>query len=152
MPHQVQGGVDNVTYEHKVVVGVGGAAELDLHERAMHVGPTVFVEWEAIDRWLELELGASLFASEGGVEVPVDLLFKKPFQLSRGFELMVGLGPELVYASSQSKTYFGVESALDFMFWPSRHAGLWVEPSFDVVLRDRARAGVGSTAGIIFGW
>ena len=49
-------------------------------------------------------------------------------------------------------TFFGGEAVADFMFWPSRHVGLWVEPSYDLVFRDGLSHGVGSTGGVIFGW
>jgi hypothetical protein len=95
-----------------------------------------------------------LLAAEGGVEMPIDLLVKKPFRLTRGVELMVGLGPEVVRASGTGKdgTFGGIEFALDFMFWPSQHIGLWAEPSYDVVFRNGASHGAGSTGGVIFGW
>jgi len=51
------------------------------------------VEWDAIENWLEFEVGASILATSGGVEVPVDLLVKKPFRLARCAEFMIGVGP-----------------------------------------------------------
>jgi hypothetical protein len=46
-------------------------------------GPNVMIEWDAIEDWLEFEVGASVFSAEGGIEVPIDLLVKKPFKLAR---------------------------------------------------------------------
>jgi hypothetical protein len=62
--------------EHTLVVGIGGAGELELQGGAFHAGANVMVEWDAVENWLELELGASILSAEGGVEMPVDLLFK----------------------------------------------------------------------------
>jgi hypothetical protein len=140
--------------DRTIVIGVGGAGELELREGSFHPGANVFLEYEAIENWLELELGASLLAAERGVEVPVDLLLKKPFRLSRGVEFMAGLGPEIVHVTGTDRdgTFGGIEFALDFMFWPSQRFGLWFEPSYDVVFRSGTSHGIGSTGGVMVGW
>ena len=96
----------------------------------------------------------SALAADGGVVVPIELLFKKPFRLARRLEMMVGLGPELLIYRSTSNDgqFFGIEVALDFMWWPSRHVGLWIEPAYDLVFRNGVEHGLGSTGGVIFGW
>ena len=67
---------------------------------------------------------------------------------------MPGLGPEVVWASGTGHdgTFAGVEVVADFMFWPSQHVGLWIEPSYDAVFHDGISHGLGSTGGVIFGW
>lgn len=140
--------------DHRVVVGVGGAFELEVTSGAVHGGGSLFVEVLVIDRWLELELGVAALAAEGGVEVPIDLLFKKPFTLARGIELMVGLGPELVLyrRTSNDGQFFALEVAADFMFWPARHVGLWIEPSYELTVRGGLEHSLAATGGVIFGW
>jgi hypothetical protein len=140
--------------EHTIVLGLGGAGELDLADGSLHPGANVMLEWDAIENWLEFELGASILSAEGGVEIPVDLLFKKPFRLGKRSELFVGLGPELVYVSNRitKKAYFGGEFAIDFFYWPWQHAGVWIEPTYDAVFRDGAAHGLGSTGGVLLGW
>jgi hypothetical protein len=141
--------------EHTLVVGIGGAADVELGDGSVHPGTNVMVEWGAVEDWLELEVGASVLAADHGVEVPVDLLFKKPFTLARGAEMMVGLGPEVVSVANPTTkaTYFGGEVAVDFMLWPwGRHVGLWVEPEYDVIFHGSASQSVGSTGGLLFGW
>jgi hypothetical protein len=141
--------------EHTIIVGLGGAAELELGDGSLHPGANFMVEWEAIENWLEFEVGGSVLWADGGVELPIDLLVKKPFRLNRWTEFMVGVGPEAVRVSTPTTkaTYFGGELALDFMFWPwGRRVGLWVEPEYDVVFRDGASSGIGSTGGVLFGW
>jgi hypothetical protein len=39
--------------DHHVIVGIGGATELELRERSFHAAGNVMVEWEAIENWLE---------------------------------------------------------------------------------------------------
>jgi hypothetical protein len=140
--------------EHTIIVGVGGAAEVELRDGSLHPGANLMVEWDAIENWLELEVEASVFSADGGVEVPLDLLIKKPFRLARWAEFMIGVGPELVRVSNPTTkaTYGGAQIALDFMFWPSQHVGLWVEPSYDVVFGDAVSHGIGSTGGLLLGW
>jgi hypothetical protein len=103
----------------------------------------------------EFEIGASVLSADHGVEVPIDLLIKKPFRLSRWAELMIGLGPEVVLVSNPTTraTHFGGEAALDLMFWPwGRRVGLWIEPAYDVISYNGATSGVGSSGGVLFGW
>ena len=140
--------------EHTIILGIGGAAELELGDGSLHPGASLMVEWEAIESWLELELGASVLSANAGIEVPVDLLAKKPFRLSRWAEVMVGVGPEVVYASRPTKaTYVGGAFAIDFMFWPwGKRVGLWVEPEYDLTFRNGASSGLGTTGGVLLGW
>ena len=145
-------GADEI--EHTIIVGVGGAAELELRDGSLHPGANLMVEWDAIENWLELEVEASVLSADGGVEVPLGLLIKKPFRLARWAEFMIGVGPELVRVSNPTTkaTYGGAQLALDFMFWPSQHVGLWVEPSYDLVFRNAVSHGIGSTGGLLLGW
>ncbi len=140
--------------EHTIVVGVGGAGELELGDRSLHLGGNVMIEWDAIEDWLEIEVGASMLATKGGLDIPVDLLVKKPFTLTRWAEVMLGVGPEVVHVTGATKgTYLGGEVALDFMFWPwGRRIGLWTEPEYDVVFHDGASSGIGLTGGVLLGW
>ena len=66
-----------------IILGVGGATEVELGDGSVHPGANVMVEWDAIENWLEFEVGASLLTTNGGVEVPVNLLVKKPLRLAR---------------------------------------------------------------------
>ena len=125
-----------------------------MHKGTTHTGTNVFVEYNAIENWLELELGLSMFPQSGGVELSSDFLFKKPFQLTDRLECMLGGGPELVRAvhTPDSGTFMGGETVADFMYWPWEHIGLWAEPSYDFVFRNGVSHGIGATAGIILGW
>jgi hypothetical protein len=100
--------------DHTIIVGVGGATELELGDGSLHPGANVMVEWDAIENWLELEVGASILTADGGVQVPIALLIKKPFKLTPWAEFMIGVGPEVVQVTGVGKgTYYGGEVALD---------------------------------------
>ena len=155
LPSPAARAAETESVEHTVIIGGGGAIERELGERSTHAGANVFLEYEAIQGWLELELGVSWLAVPGGTELPIDLLMKKPFSLTRELELMVGVGPQIVrvFHPNEGGTFLGVEFALDFMYWPTRHVGLWLQPAYGVVFRGSGSShGLSSTAGIIAGW
>ena len=140
--------------ERHYVFGLGGAFTLDTADRSAGWGGNAFFEMEAIEGWLEIEAGVSVVKVKTGGEVSSDLLFKKPFRLSRRLEIMIGLGPEIVqtFGAGAGLTYYGVEAAIDLMFWPSQRFGVWVEPTYDLTFRDRASLGFGTTFGPMVGW
>jgi hypothetical protein len=137
--------------ERHWVIGVGGAGELEVSGGTAAVGGNAMVEWEAIEGALEIEASASLLAAGSGYELPVDLLFKKPFRLSRAAELMIGIGPEVVLVHDGA-TRYGGELAVDFMYWPTHRLGVWAEPAYDVTFDHGASHGLGITAGVMLGW
>jgi len=106
-----------------------------------------------VEHWLELEIGVTAIRSDRSTEVPVDLLLKKPWQFSLAFEFMIGIGPELVHATgSERGNFWGVNSILDFMFWPRRNVGWYFEPGYEITLRHtRTQHGLGFAAGVLFG-
>lgn len=98
-------------------------------------GPTVAVEVTPIEKWLELEAGVTPLFSQHSTEWGTDLLFKKPWTLSRKVELMVGIGPEWIHTNGAGKTPNSVsgEGIIDVMFWPSKkhRFGWYVEPGYE---------------------
>jgi hypothetical protein len=82
-----------------------------------------------------------------------DLLFKKPWPVSRTFEFMIGVGPEIAHATGAAQsTYWGVEAVLDFMFWPRARVGWYVEPGYEMTFRDGAtHHGLGVSGGLLIG-
>jgi hypothetical protein len=68
-------------------------------------------------------------------EWDTDLLFKKPWTLSKKAEFMFGVGPEWIHTRGGGITTNSMagEAALDFMFWPSaKHRfGWYLEPGYE---------------------
>ncbi len=55
--------------------------------------PNIAAETTPIENWLELEAGVSSFFTRNSTEWDMDLLFKKPWTLSKKVEFMLGVGP-----------------------------------------------------------
>lgn len=117
------------------VLELGAAASWDVQGDGASFGPTIAVEVTPIEKWLELEAGVTPLFGHGATEWDTDLLFKKPWTLSRRVEFMFGVGPEWVHTrqSGMAVNSISGEVALDFMFWPSaKHRfGWYLEPAFD---------------------
>jgi hypothetical protein len=140
------------TEDHTVVFEIGFAADA---ERGEHVqrGVTVAFEITPIERWLELEIGISRLGAAGAVEMPIDVLVKKPWQPTPRFEFMIGAGPEIIHASgADTRTFWGVEGVLDFMFWPKKNVGWYAEPGYELTFHDGSEhRSLGVAIGILIG-
>jgi hypothetical protein len=122
--------------EPAAVVEIGGSASHGLTGEGASFGPTVAVEVTPIENRLELEAGVTPLFRRHSTEWSVDLLFKKPWTLSRKAEFMAGIGPEWIHARQFSTTTnsLGGEAVADFMYWPSsaKHRfGWYVEPGYE---------------------
>lgn len=124
-----------VEKEPAAIVELGGATNWSITEGGSSFGPTVAVEVTPIENWLELEAGVTPLFRHHSTEWNIDLLFKKPWTLSKKAEFMAGIGPEWVHATKYSVTTNSVsgEAVLDFMFWPSakRRFGWYLEPGYE---------------------
>jgi hypothetical protein len=123
-----------VEKEPAAVVELGVAPGWNLKDGGSGVGPTVAVEITPIENWLELEAGVTPSFARHSTEWDTDLLFKKPWTLSRKVEFMFGVGPVWVHTNqfSLARNTVGGEAVLDFMFWPSRKSrfGWYIEPGY----------------------
>jgi hypothetical protein len=139
--------------DHALVFELGVVVEGEPDERVVHSGGTFAVEVTPIEHWLELEIGVTAVRADGSTEVPIDVLFKKPWRISRTFEFMIGAGPEIVHVTGrESSTYLGFSAVLDFMFWPRRNIGWYVEPGYEATFQDSAtHHGWGVAAGLLLG-
>jgi Bacterial SH3 domain len=120
--------------EHSWILELGAAGEWPLNGERANFGGTIAAEIEPIEDWLELEFGVSSLATTGHTELSGDLLFKKPFRLSRTVEFMIGAGPSFsrTFNGSESGNSWSAEFALDWMFWPTKDIGWFVEPTWSI--------------------
>jgi hypothetical protein len=65
--------------DHAIVYELGWAGDWSQSEGLHPNGGTVAFEVTPIERWLELEIGFTAIRADGSTEMPVDVLFKKPW-------------------------------------------------------------------------
>lgn len=135
------------------VVEVGGAANLGVTGGGWSFGPTVAVEVTPIEHWLELEAGVTPLFARHSTEWDTDLLFKKPWTLSKKVEFMVGVGPEWVHLRNRGviTNSASAEGVLDFMFWPSaKHRfGWYLEPDYEYNFGRGREQSLGISGGLL---
>ena len=135
------------------VLELGGASSWNVRGGAPTYGPDVAVEFTPIEKWLEIEIGTTPFISKRSTEWDTDVLFKKPWDLTRKLELMVGVGPAWVRSKENGvvANSVSIEAAVDFMYWPSerRRFGWFVEPVFEYNLAKGHERSVGISAGLL---
>jgi hypothetical protein len=83
--------------EPAAIVELGGAGSWSLKGGASSFGADAAVEVTPIENWLELEAGVTPLFTRHSTEWDTDLLFKKPWTLSKKVEFMFGVGPEWVH-------------------------------------------------------
>jgi hypothetical protein len=140
--------------EPAAILELAGATSTSLTASGSSFGPNVAVEVTPIENWLELEIGVTPFLQRHhSAEWNTDVLFKKPWDLSRHFEFMAGFGPEWVYSRElgAKRNSIAVESVLDLMYWPgsNRRFGMFIEPSYDYNFFRGHEQSFGVTAGLL---
>jgi hypothetical protein len=139
--------------EPAAILELGGAAGWSLEDGGSSFGPNVAVEVTPIENWLEIETGVTALFRRHSTEWDTDLLFKKPWALSKKVEFMCGIGPEWVHTREYGITANAVagEAVLDFMFWPSaKHRfGWYVEPGYDYSFGRGHEQSAGITGGLL---
>jgi len=137
--------------EHALVLQIGPAGEWPFNDRA-NFGGMFAVEKTVIEDWLEIEVGLTGLGTTGRTELSGDILFKKPFRISPTFELMVGVGPSFsrtLNGEDQSTTVSAALS-LDFMFWPTKDLGWFVEPTWTINPRNGQQS-FAASVGLLIG-
>ena len=73
--------------------------------------------------------------------------------MSPTVEFMIGVGPELIHATGpDGETFWGMSTVLDFMFWPRKNIGWYVEPGYELTFRDGTKHhGLAIAAGLLIG-
>jgi hypothetical protein len=141
-----------VDKEPAAIVELGGAASSTLKGGGLG-GGDIAVEVTPIENWLELEAGTTPLFRRHSTEWDTDLLFKKPWTLSKKVEFMVGIGPEWINTRAYGVTTnsLGAEVVLDFMFWPSakHRLGWYLEPGYEYNFGRGHERSVGISGGLL---
>lgn len=137
------------------ILELGAASSWNFSGGATTFAPNLAAEVTPIENWLELEAGVSPFYTRHSMEWDTDLLFKKPWTLSKKAEFMFGIGPEWVHLRQNGKTSNTIagEVAGDFMFWPTgKHRfGCYLEPAYDYSFAGGHQQSIGMSAGLLIG-
>jgi hypothetical protein len=137
------------------ILEIGAATSWNLSGGAATFAPNLAAEVTPIENWLEIEAGVSPYYTRNSTEWDTDLLFKKPWTISRKAEFMLGAGPEWVHLKQNGKSTNSVagELAGDFMFWPnSKHRfGWFLEPAYDYSFAKDHQKSTGMSAGLLIG-
>ena len=117
---------------------------------AVNAGAAAGVEVSVIEDWLEMELAGAVLGTSGHSELSGSLIFKKPFRVSETTEFMIGAGPKYTktFSGPDRGTANGAEVDLDFMFWPRKSIGWYVQPDWSVVSKTGEQS-VGITVGLL---
>ena len=138
-----------------VILELGGAASKNIKEAGSTGGGNIAVEFTAIERWLEIEIGTTPVFAHHLKEWDTDVLFKKPWTLTEKVEFMAGAGPAWVNTRQNNVTRNSLagEIVADFMFWPSgKHRfGWFVEPSYEFAFGPGHERSIGVSAGLLLG-
>lgn len=139
--------------QHVAVVELGGAAFWNVKDAASSFGPSIALEVTPIENRLELEVGTAALFRPHSTEWGTDIVFKKPWDLSKKVELMLGAGPEWVHSQLYGVTANSVsaEAVADLMFWRSaKHKfGWYLEPTYECNFARGHEQSLGFTAGLL---
>ena len=113
-----------------------------------------FLEFTVIENWLEIEAAVNVVKTTAGpVEIPVDVLLKKPFHVNTWLHPYVGLGPAVVLVAGKSKVDVGLATAAGSYFWLTQHVSLSAEIDNNVLAGDgKVLYEVGGKTGVVFGF
>jgi hypothetical protein len=111
--------------------------------------PTAEIEFEPI-KYLVIEAGITpFFDNTGRPDWDFDLLFRRPFDLSKTVEFEPGIGP-----SFSSSGQVGAVASFEFMIWPlqERKYGWFVDPSYSVSFAPGHQQSFGLAVGLLYGF
>jgi hypothetical protein len=135
------------------IVEIGAATNWNFNGGAATFAPDLAVECTPIEDWLEIEAGVNPYYTRNATEWDFDLLFKKPWTLSRSAEFMFGVGPQYAHRTQHGVTSdtLAAEAAGDFMFWPGgKHRfGWYLEPAYDYSFAGGHQQSIGMSAGLL---
>jgi hypothetical protein len=141
--------------EPVAILEIGAATSWNIRGGAATFAPNLAAVTTPIPNWLELEAGVSPFYTRNSTEWDTDLLFKKPWDISRKSEFMLGVGPEWVHLRKDGSTSNSIAGELpgDFMFWPNgkHHFGWFLEPAYDYSFAGGHEQSIGMSAGLLIG-
>jgi hypothetical protein len=99
------------------------------------VGVSLGVERVLVPGWLDVEVSVLLAPGRGGLTLPIDLVLKKPFELSPTIEAFVGLGLATEWLEAgEAETAYGAASQVGVYYWLDPHFALAFEGEYNLLL------------------
>src|SRR5215469_10480453 len=136
--------------DHARVYSLGWTGDWSRDEGMRPGGATVGVEITPIENWLSIEASISAIYAAHHTEMPIEVAFRKPWQLTPQVELMAGVAPEVVRRFGPgAETFGGVSFGAHVMVWPRRNVGWLAESAYELVFpRNGTERGVSLSAGL----
>ncbi|MGO9546911.1 MAG: hypothetical protein ACLPPF_19220 [Rhodomicrobium sp.] len=147
----VAGGAQAEDKEPSLGFEMAGVGSWGLPHGGSSFGPEVALEYTVMEDWLEIEGGFSPQFSKGQVEFDTGIVFKKPFELSKSFEFIIGAGPTWVHKLDTDSV--AGEAIVEFKYfpWPERHIAVFVEPGYSYDFGRGHEQSLGVTLGLYVG-
>lgn len=99
------------------------------------LGISLSYERELIAGWLEGEVSVLLAPGQGGLTLPVDILLKKPFELSPSTEVFVGLGlASEWFEAGERETGYGIGTQAGGQYCLAPRLAVAVEAEYNLLL------------------
>jgi hypothetical protein len=134
--------------EHRnLVLEVAPAGEWGLNDdRKTSFGPSFALAVTPIEHQLEVEFGLTPLFDHARVNWESEIVFKKPFELSKNLELLVGVGPQWTTPGNS----FAAVAKLDLVYWKTSQIGWFVEPSYSYAFNGGHEQNLTLKAGFLF--
>ena len=145
------GGAQAEDKEPSLGFEMAGVGSWGLQHGGSSFGPGVALEYTIIEHWLEIEGGFSPQFSKDQAELDTGFVFKKPFELSKSFEILIGTGPTWVHKVATDS--IAEEAIVEFKYfpWPERHVAIFVEPGYFYDFGKGHEQSLGVTVGLYVG-
>jgi hypothetical protein len=130
----------------------GGAGEAGAEgELLQRAGVAISYERVLVPGWLEAEITALFAPGEGGLTLPVDVVLKKPFELTHEWEAFVGLGLATEwFEAGEQETAYGLGTQLGGHYWLDEHFAIELEGEYNLLLHPETAHEVVVAAGGAF--
>jgi hypothetical protein len=120
-------------------------------EDLRRIGVSLSYERVLIPGWLEGEVSVLFAPGTGGLTLPVDLLLKKPFELSRRIELFAGLGlASEWFEAGERETAYGLGTQVGGQYWLEPEWAIGLEAEYNLLLHPETAHEVVVAAGLAF--
>jgi hypothetical protein len=115
--------------------GAAGEEEEGESEVLRRVGVSIGIERVLIPGWLDAELSVLFAPGPNGLTLPIDLVLKKPFELSQHFEACIGAGLATEwYEDGRAETAYGLSTQLGGYYWVDPHWAVVLDGEYNLLL------------------